>query len=354
MKKLFNKRRQRKEESQQPSRITTDTLAEHRERILAGGRRFKYPVQYQRHKLVFNAIIVAVGAIILSAALGWWQLYIVQNSSEFMYRVTRVIPVPVASIDGEAVRYSDYLVKYRSALHYRQEKERIDLTTEDGQRQADLDKVGSLNDAIADAYARKLAREHNITISDVALEEALKSELAATGQTETAYYSTISDWYGWSPDEYREIKRVKLLRQQVAFAIDDTAQSIAQEVGNEIKAGQTDLQKLASSLNKNDTQVVVFGAFGWLRRDNQDDGLTAAAANLKKGQISEAVRSTTGEGYYYVKLLDSNDEQVKYEFIQIPLTTFKTQLQTTLDTAEKTKRYITMPDVQTQDQTQTK
>ena len=119
-KKLLIKRlgRKQKEEKEAPSRITNETVAEHRERILAGGRKFKYPVQYARHRLVINAILVTLAALVLLAVIGWWQLYLVQNSSAFMYRITRILPVPVASVDGEYVPYRDYLVQYRGSEYY--------------------------------------------------------------------------------------------------------------------------------------------------------------------------------------------------------------------------------------------
>ena len=47
MKKLINKIRKRTDSDEESSsRITADTVAEHREKILAGGRKFKYPIQY--------------------------------------------------------------------------------------------------------------------------------------------------------------------------------------------------------------------------------------------------------------------------------------------------------------------
>src|SRR5690606_38199933 len=96
MKKALSKIRRRKtEEPSVSSRITAETIAEHREKVLAGGRRFKYPVQYVRHRLVINAVIVSVIAIIALTMVGWWQLYQVQNTGDFMYRVTRVLPLPV-------------------------------------------------------------------------------------------------------------------------------------------------------------------------------------------------------------------------------------------------------------------
>jgi predicted secreted protein len=82
MKKLSLRKRQVTEKSV-PSRITNETVAEHRERILAGGRRFKYPMQYARHRLVFTTIVITLVAFLLLLLVGWWQLYSVQNTSTF-------------------------------------------------------------------------------------------------------------------------------------------------------------------------------------------------------------------------------------------------------------------------------
>ena len=83
MKKLLTKLNRKKQPEEPKGRITTDTLAEHREKVLAGGRKFKYPMQYARHKLVINAIIIGVAAVILLVVLGWYLLYPAQNTSEF-------------------------------------------------------------------------------------------------------------------------------------------------------------------------------------------------------------------------------------------------------------------------------
>jgi uncharacterized membrane protein YqiK len=137
MKKTLSKLGLKKKQPEQPAgRITTDTLAEHRQQVLAGGRKFKYPVQYARHKLVMNAVIIVVAAIIILIGAGYYLLYQAQNTSDFMYRVTKVAPVPVAEVDGQSVRYSEYLMKFRSNLHYLTEKEQVDITTEDGQSKA--------------------------------------------------------------------------------------------------------------------------------------------------------------------------------------------------------------------------
>ena len=72
--------------------------------------------------------------------------------------------------------------------------------------------------------------------------------------------------------------------------------------------------------------AVAYVPGAWVPRTNQDGGLAEAAAKLSKGQISTAVKTTSGDGYYYVRLIDSNDAQVQYEYIHVPLRAFDTKL----------------------------
>jgi hypothetical protein len=348
MKKLLNKIRIGKKSLPESTRITTETIAQHRERILAGGRRFKYPVQYARHKLVFNAIIITVATLIVLVGVGYWQLYPAQNTSDFMYRVTLVLPVPVAKIDGQPVLYSDYLMKYRSSIHYLSTKERVNLSTPDGKRQSDFVKSQAMDDALADAYAMKLAKAHNVTVTDAELQAFLTQQRSSTDGvvSEATYDAVILDYYGWSPSEYAHAMQTKLLRQKVSFAIDTDADTVSKAVGATIAGGNTDLKSVAVAVNTTAKVQVVYGALGWVPKTNQDGGLAAAAAKLQKGQISPIIKSTTGEGYYYIKLLDINDTQVNYEYVHIPLTAFMKQLQAAKD-QKKVQEFITISAVST-------
>ncbi|MEO6109417.1 MAG: peptidylprolyl isomerase [Candidatus Saccharimonadales bacterium] len=348
MKKLLNKVR-RKSTVDESARITTETIAEHRESILAGGRRFKYPVQYARHRLVINAIVIAVVVVILLIVGLWWQLYSVQNTSDFMYRVTKVIPLPVAKVDGQDVAYSDYLMKYRSSIHYLQEKEQVNLNSDGGKRQSDYVKQQAMEDAIADAYAAKLAKENNVSVSAVELETFLKLQRNSTdGEVSVATYdAVILDYYGWSPAEYRQTMENKLLRQKVAYAIDTQAKNTADAVGKAISGGNVDLVAITAAQNNTTTGSVSYATQGWVPKTNQDGGLAIAAAKLQKGGISSVVKSTTGDGYYFVRLLDINDTQVNYDFIHISLTAFTAQLDKIEKSADGVKKYITIPDTTT-------
>jgi len=329
VKKILNKvLRKKKTEESQSTRITTNTVAEHRERILAGGRRFKYPVQYARHKLVFNTIIISIAAILIFGLIGWQQLYVAQNTSNFMYRVTTVIPVSVASVDGQAVRYSNYLRMYRSAAHYLENKEQVDLESEDGRRQTDYIKRQSMDEVVADAYAVKLADEMDISVSQeeidsVLLEQRQTEEGEISAQTHDA---VILDYYGWSTQEYRDTIKNKLLRQKVAYEVDEKASELVESIRGRIDSG-TNLEKL-SGADRYEGEPVSSGGSGWVPRSNQDSGLAKAAIALeKKGAVSESFKPSNGDGYYFIKLVDINDTQVKYEYIKVELTEFDSSLE---------------------------
>lgn len=349
--KLGEKMGLKKKQPQEPAgRITNDTLAEHRQQVLAGGRKFKYPVQYARHKLVINAIIIGLSAIVVLLGVGWWLLYQAQNTSDFMYRVTKVAPVPVAIIDGEPVRYSDYLMKFRSNLHYIVEKEQVDITTEDGQRQVDFIREQAMQDSLADAYAAKLARERNIEVTDAELEAYLKQQRQSSDGSEvkeSTYNAVILDYYGWSPQEYRAAMKTKLLRQKVAFAVDEKAETLSKNIETAITGGNSDLQAIANAINVDGKTDVVFWPPALVPLNNQDGGLTDTAIDLEVGQTSKAIKTTAGDGYYYVKVLEKTDTQIRYEYIQIPLTAFSSMLDE-VENSDKSTKFITIPKVETQ------
>ena len=347
MKKLLPFKKAKK--TQQSARITNETVAEHRERILAGGRRFKYPVQYARHRLVFNTILISVVALILIVAVVWWQLYPQQNSSTFFYRITRVLPVPVASVDGESVRYSDYLVGYRSQAHYLEFKEGINLGASDGKSQVDFIKRKAMDSAVEDAYAAKLAREKNIGISEKQVDDAITRQRQSrdgTASKET-YDAIVLDHFDWTPQEARGVTSRQLLRQEVAYSVDDLATKARDQIVSEL-AKEKDFDKVVQSVNATSPVKASAGVTLLVPRNNQDGGLAATAAKLKKDEVSQPFKSTTGNGYYIVKLLEmDNDARVSYASIKIPLTVFKAKV-ASLRNEGKVNEYISVPPEVTQ------
>ena len=340
MKKLLPKRRSKQEA---PSRITNETVAEHRERILAGGRRYKYPIQYAKHRLVIVTVSLGIATVLLVGALGWWQLYKTQSNNAMLYRVTQLLPLPVASVDGQPVRYSDYLMYYNSSLHFLQKSDQLVLSSEDGKRQADFQKRQNLDIAIRNAYAEKLAKELGVVVEPEQLERVNQEHLTmANGPiSQETYNASTMSLLGWTPEEEQRSTKSQILRNNVAFEIDTDARKRADKAAELLSGEASDFKAVADALGGDDSTKAITGVSGMVPLMNNDGGVTEAARKLEKGKVSSVIRSATAEGYFYVfvKLVEKTDTQLNYEYLRIPLTEFDRRLQA-LKEAGKVKEYI--------------
>jgi len=344
MKKLKHKllRRKKSKEPEKHERITNETVAEHRERILAGGRKFKYPVQYARHRLVINTIIVSTVALILLVAITWWQLYPVQNTNSFFYRLTQLLPLPVASVDGQNVEYQDYLMEYRSSIHWLERKSRgFSLNSRDGQAQSRHFKRQSLDRAIEAAYAEKLAKQRNITVTNKEIDQFVDKTLQSGSRklSRQSYEAVLSDSYGVSVNEYRRIVKQALLKQKVSFTIDDAAKKKIEAARAALGKGQS-FDVVVGKYSDDSLTKTAKGDVGFVPQNNQDQGLAVAASKLKKGEISKIIKGT--DAYYIIKLTDTKAEQVRYSKIKVSLKAFKDQLNQ-LKKDGKIHEYISVP-----------
>ena len=334
----------RKKESAPQGRITNETVAEHREHILAGGRRFKYPVQYARHKLVFNTIIVSVAAVVILIILTWWQLYVVQNTGAFFYRVTQILPVPVAMADGTNVKYSDYLLYYRPSEYYLNKYDEIKRDSEDGRLQLEYKKRDAMDRAISDAIARRIARDRGITVSSDEVDNALAALRQADNGTlsEEAVKSSAQRVFGMSEQDTRDQYRRSLLRGKAAFAIDDAARETAGTIEQKLKTKNPELASIATQLNKERKGSVEYNVSGLISSSIVFSGVRVSdIAKLDTDKITGPLVSFTDDGYLFVKVLKKNDRQVSFEYIHVPLTVFAERI-ATLKADDKVDEYITI------------
>ena len=340
MKKYLNKliKSKKSQELEAPGRITNETVAEHREKILAGGRRFKYPVQVAKHRLAVTSIIIGVLTIVLLVILAWYQLYVAQNTSKLLYRVTEIVPISVASVDGADVRYSSYLKKYRSSIYYLQQQNSINLNSADGQRQSDHIKGRELDSAERDAYAIKVASRNKLSVTNKEVEDFINNDIARKNISLEAYEKTVlNSFYDWSLNDYREVVRTELLKRKVRFAVDSEAQQKANSLHGQLRSG-TDFATHATSQSDDELTKPNGGDSGTVGIENEDaNGLIATAQTLQPGQISSPIKGT--DGYYIVKLNAKAATTVSYSIIKVKLTKFESNF-TKLREDGKIKEHI--------------
>ena len=322
----------------QIAKITNTTLEEQRREILNKGKKFKYPVQYSKNRLVINALIIAGVILITGASLLWYQLYQAQNTSEFVYRFTTIFPFPIAKVDGEEALYSDYLMEYRANMQIANAKKDEIEGANNISALSTLNKSKAMKNAIANAYAQKKARELGISVSDKEISEAFDAQrkIQNTELTESALYKIAADNYNLSPSEYRRMFiELPLLRRKVTAQIDKTAENLKNEVSKYLSENANNFSKAVEHFG----DKIEYAKPGKVRKTNIDGGRSKIAAGLKVGEVSKPFISNSGDGYYIVKLIEKTDNEVSYESIKIKFTEFNKQLEQ-LEKDGKIQKYI--------------
>ena len=337
-KKLKDKVSKRTESREsQIDKITNTTLEEQRREILNKGKKFKYPVQYSKNRLVGNASIIALVILITGLGSLLYQLYKAQNTSEFIYRFT-VIPFPVAKVDGEIALYRDYLMEYRANMQIANAKKDEIEGANNTNALSTLNKSKAMKNAIANAYAQKIARELGISVSDKEISEVFDAQRKTqnTELTESALYKIAADNYGLSPNEYRRMFiELPLLRRKVTTQIDKNADKLKNEVSKYLSENSNNFSKAVEYFG----DKIEYSKPGKVRKTNIDGGRSKIAAGLKVGEVSKPFISNSGDGYYIVKLIEKTDNEVSYESIKIKFTEFNKQLEQ-LEKDGKIRKYI--------------
>src|ERR1035438_10531489 len=77
-------------------RITNETVATHREDVLKSARKYIYPLQHSKHRIILITSSIIIVFIVAFFSYCTLALYKFQSYSTFLYKVTQVIPFPVA------------------------------------------------------------------------------------------------------------------------------------------------------------------------------------------------------------------------------------------------------------------
>lgn len=307
----------------QKPKTEREKVEERREEVLARGKKFKYPMQYAKHRLMISTIIVAVMAMVLMVVVGWAMLYRFQDTGDMIYRVTQVVPVPVAEVEGAKVRYSDYLMIYRSNLITSEQQGGQLGDSEDAEAVREGYKQAALYSAVEYTYALKVGEELGLVVTEQEIDQAFDEHRKVGGveRSEEGFLKILNDNFGMNKREYRRMLYLLLMKAKVAQEIDQTALDQAKQVEQILAENDGDLSKAAEALEGNpDVEYQETGRL--VDSMNVDGGRSAAAMKLEPGQVSKRFLSSNGDGYYFVKLIDKTDSEVNYNSLKIGFTEF--------------------------------
>jgi hypothetical protein len=303
---LSKRRKQASSESSAVPKITNESVAEHREEVLGKARKLVYPLRHSRKRIVKLSLTISVTTVVLFLIGCSLALYKFQSTSSFMYGVTRVIPFPVALADGRFVSYESYLFELRHYIHYYENQQSVNFSTDSGHRQLNSLKQRSLDQAIDRAYVAKLAQQHDVHVlpTEVNAQVDIARSQNRLGASDAVFRSVLKDFWGWSVVDFRHELRLELLDQKVAATLDTATSDKAQTTYRQLQQG-TDFAKVAKSVSEDPTTKASGGKYDFtVTQSNRDLSplVVDAIFKLSKGHISGVI--DTGYTLEIVKVLE--------------------------------------------------
>lgn len=300
--------------SVQPPRITNDTVAAHREEVLSSARKYIYPLQHSKHRIVLvSTSLFIIGAItFMSYCLV--ALYRLHSTSTFLYRVTQVVPFPVAKAGPDFVAYENYLFELRHFMHFYETQQKLDFTSEQSAKQQLQDyKKQALQKIINDAYIKQLARKNKVTVGEREVDDEITilRRQNRLGGSEQAYEDALRQNFGWTPDDFRRVIKQRLLEQKVISLLDQATHQRASQALTELRGG-ADFTATVAKYSQDEPSKAGGGEFGFpVDRANRElsPATTEALFKLKVGDISDIV--DTGYSLEILKALETNGTTVR-------------------------------------------
>lgn len=328
IKKLFSKRPFRKQEPdttleqaiQNIPRITNETVAEHREDVLSGARKFIYPLQHSVHRIVIISTAIFGVLVFGFFVFCLLSLYKFDTTSTFMYKVTQVIPFPVAKAGSSFVAYENYLFDLRHYIHYYQTQQKVDFKGESGQEQLAAFKKNALQSVVDDAYIKQLASENNISVTDEEVRnqiDLLRSQ-NRLGSSDAVLVDVLKEFWGWTLDDFkRELKR-QLLAQKVVSALDAETHGRAQNVLTQLQNG-ADFASIAKQYSDDQGTKDSGGDYGFaIERTNRalPPQVVATLFEMRPGETSGIVETPLGLEILKVREVDGSRVRASHIFFE--------------------------------------
>jgi parvulin-like peptidyl-prolyl isomerase len=322
-------------------RITNETVAEHREEVLSSARKYIYPLQHSAHRVVIISISLLVAVVVAFTVYCLLALYKFHSSSMFIYRITQVIPFPVAKAGSRYVAYENYLFELRHYIHYYQTQQRVDFDSESGKQQLAEFRKRALDRVIDYAYVKELAGKHKISVTDAELNDAI--HLVRTqnrlGSNDQVFEDVLKEFWGWSVNDFKRELRQQMLAQKVVSTLDTGTQERASRAYQRLAAGE-DFAVVAKDSSDDPASRDSGGNYGFAISQSDRNLSPQVIDTLFKLNVNETSKViNTGNGLEIIKLLQKDGTKVQAAHIVFNFQPMDKYLGP-LRAAEKPKLYI--------------
>jgi len=242
-------------------------------------------------------------------------IYKLNWQNKISLTLVKYIPYPVALVDNEFIKYSEYLNNYNIINYFH--KNNIFNTTEDYYFNDDELRAEVFNKLVFNKIMIRLAKENevNIIAEEIDYEmENIKSRLSDGDDLEKRLLSIygISEKYFIEELLIPEILSIKLYQQYIENdAIDKEGKNnrhekniIAERILERIRQGE-DFGEIAKKESEDDMTKEYGGDLGYFGKGEMVTEFENAAFDLNIGEVSEVVE--TSYGFHIIKVFDKKE-----------------------------------------------
>lgn len=262
----------------------------------------------------FLGILVAVvAAALVGIVVVGVGIYRFGWKDDVTLQIASVVPYPIAVVDTKIIQYDDYLNDFRTLKKYYVAQAEANAVVADV---SDDELFTSVKERMIDeAMVELLAKDLNVTVTEDEISAEWQTITGNGSVSEEEIRQTLSDLYGWTPEQFREkVIRPFALRQNVseAIAASDSLQqesrARAQEVLAAVQKGEKSFEDLAKEFGEDGT-AANGGDLGFFERGTMVEEFQTAVESLEVGEVSGLV--TTQFGFHVIKLEEKVPAEAK-------------------------------------------